>query len=91
MISVPSPQAITSALALASLLRAVKAAVAAGTLVQVVPDPSPFALRGPISTVADAGPWPDYLEARFLDPSTGRRLKLTVESYHGVGGRWEVD
>ena len=36
------------------------------------------------------GPWPDYLEYYFEEPSTGRRFRLVCEIYHGDGGRWEI-
>lgn len=36
------------------------------------------------------GPWPDYLEYYFEEPSTGRCFRLVCETYHGYGGKWEV-
>ena len=36
------------------------------------------------------GPWPDYLEYYFEEPSTGRRFRLVCETYHGYGGKWEI-
>jgi hypothetical protein len=71
---------------LAAVLREAKECVAKGVLRQVKPTDAPFALDD-LSTVPDAGPWPDYVEAYFED-NQGKLYKLTVETYHGAGGSW---
>lgn len=42
----------------------------------------------PIEGISEIGPWPDYLEAYFLN-DYGMLYKITMEIYHGSGGRWE--
>lgn len=77
---------ISSPQELATLLREAKQCLANGTLCQVKPADAMFALAD-LLAVPDDGPWPDYIEAYFED-GQGQRYKLTVESYHGVGGSW---
>jgi hypothetical protein len=69
-----------------AVLREVKQCVAQGILLQVKPANAPFALDD-LTTVPDEGPWPDYVEAYFVDRH-GKQYKLTVETYHGAGGSW---
>lgn len=71
---------------LAAILREAKQCIAQGILHQVRPANAPFALDD-LSAVPDDGPWPDYLEAYFEDRQ-GKRYKLAVETYHGIGGSW---
>ena len=79
---------ISSPEQLVEVLRAAKACVSSGTLRQVTPPDAPFAVED-LSSVPDEGPWPDYVEAYFEDPQ-GKRYRLTVETYHGAGGAWEI-
>ena len=73
---------------LTSLLRDLKRALANGRLRQYKPSDAAMALDD-LNQVSDTGPWPDYIEAYFADPTTGERYKLTAETYHGSGGAWE--
>lgn len=77
---------ISSPKELTAILREAKQRLADGTLRQIKPANTPFAVDD-FSAVPDQGPWPDYLEAHFED-RRGRRYKLTVETYHGAGGSW---
>jgi hypothetical protein len=91
MSGIPATRKIETPGELAALLREIKAAIAAGILEQIRPDPSPFATDAAISDVADNGPWPDYMEMRFRVPGTAVRYKLAAETYHGAGGTWGPD
>ncbi|HEU4577892.1 MAG TPA: hypothetical protein VFS67_06540 [Polyangiaceae bacterium] len=71
---------------LAAVLRQAKQCVARGILRQVKPVNAPFALDD-LASIPDDGPWPDYVEAYFVDRN-GKQYKLTVETYHGAGGSW---
>lgn len=76
---------IDSRAVLEALIVQLKEAVAEGALQQYTPSDAPFALN----EMEPAGPWPDYLEAWFRDPTSGRRYRLVAETFHGSGGRWE--
>lgn len=71
---------------LSNLIRSIKAAIAAGSLRQanVARRVSPSL---DFSRLEPEGPWPDIIEAEFLDTS-GQRFRIEVETYHGAGGRW---
>lgn len=85
--SFPEAEArISSPGELAAVLREAKQCIAQGILRQVKPANAPFALDD-LATVPDEGPWPDYLEAYFVDEH-GKQYKLTVETYHGARGSW---
>jgi len=71
---------------LAAVLRETKQCIAQGILRQVKPGNAPFALDD-LATVPDEGPWPDYVEAYFVDRD-GQQYRLRVETYHGTGGSW---
>jgi hypothetical protein len=88
---VPATRRITTPADLAALVREIKAAVSAGILKQVRPDPSPFATDTEIADLAEQGPWPDYLEIRFQVQGTAVQYKLAAETYHGAGGTWAPD
>jgi len=77
---------ISSPTELTEILRNAKQCIADGTLQQIKPGNAPFAVDD-LTVVPDEGPWPDYLEAHFVDHN-GRRYKLIVETYHGAGGSW---
>ncbi len=36
------------------------------------------------------GPWPDYIGCRFQCSDCAQRFELSVETYHGSGGRWSA-
>ncbi|MEJ1965148.1 MAG: hypothetical protein WDO56_27865 [Gammaproteobacteria bacterium] len=69
------------------MLVRLKQSLSDGSLRQIKPADTPFALND-IRNVPESGPWPDYVEAYFEDRS-GQRYKLVVEAYHGAGGSWE--
>lgn len=70
---------------LTTLLREIKGALADGRLEQFAPAAAAQALDD-LNTVSDAGPWPDYLEAYFRNPSTGEQYRLTVETQYSSDG-----
>ena len=43
----------------------------------------------PFSSLPTDGPWPDYFEYYFHCIDCGRKFRLSVETYHGVGGEWK--
>lgn len=88
MAGVPFTRTLTTRTDFASLIREIKAAVAAGVLEQLRPDASPFATEMLVIDLAEQGPWPDYIEMRFQVRGTAVRYKLAVETYHGAGGTW---
>lgn len=91
MTAIPAIRSIATPSDLTSLIGEIKAAVAAGVLKQVRPDPSPFATDEEIVNVPEHGPWPDLIEMRFEVLGTAVRYKLSVETFHGAGGTWAPD
>jgi hypothetical protein len=68
-----------------------KQAVASGEMQQYWPTDAPFATEAKVSDVDENGPWPDdYIEWYFLSTTNKRHYKLSVETYHGQGGQWEL-
>jgi hypothetical protein len=77
---------IKSPAQLARAIRVVRGRVADGTLVEVAQSsgaPDAFV------SLQEHAPWPDYIEHTFRCARCGQRFRLTVETYHGVGGKWE--
>lgn len=89
--AVPVARRISTPGEMAALLREIKESTVAGILEQVRPDASRFATDVALAAIPDNGPWPDYLELRFLAPGTGAKYKLVVETYHGTGGTWGLE
>ena len=68
---------------LAKAIRIVRASIDDGTLTEVDrPDGEPF------STLKEEGPWADVIDCRFSCRHCGALFGLSVETYHGSGGRW---
>lgn len=74
---------------LAQMLRELKRAVVQGIVRQVHPQQTVLLREIPLEDIPDKGPWPDYIEMYFEDVNTRAVYKLSVETYHGVGGSWE--
>lgn len=91
MTGVPPAREVRLPQSLTSLLRELKDAVAAEELEQIRDDSSQIVSDLALDDVADSGPWPDYLELRFRHRKTGTRYRLSVETYHGVGGTWGLE
>ncbi len=85
------PRRIDSPGDLADLLEELAKAVEEGRLHQVRPGDAAFATWQDVRKLPRNGPWPDYLELHFREAATGRRYKLSVETYHGAGGKWEPE
>ena len=85
-----APREIRSPEELADVLRAVTKAVRAGDLRVMTSGDSPFGEAVDIRQIAPEGPWPDYLELHFQRTQTGERFRLVAETFHGVGGHWEL-
>ena len=66
-----------------------KQAVSSGEMQQYWPTNALLATDMKISDIDESGPWPDYIEWYFLSAMSRKRYKLSVETYHGAGGRWE--
>ena len=58
-----------------------------GSLEQYWPPDAPFANK---EKIEDGSPGGDYVEWYFKEPATGKRYKLSVETYHGSGGSWDI-
>lgn len=87
---IPPSRIIQSPGELASLIRELKAAVAAGDIEQIL---HPGSATGDVAIgdVPESGPWPDHLELRFAMRDGTTRYRLSVETYHGTGGTWGAD
>ena len=73
---------------LAKAIRVVRANLADGTLSDITqPAHGP---SGKFADLAEAGPWPDYLEHYFRCNTCDHHFRLSADTYHGVGGEWEV-
>jgi len=81
--------AIRSPGELAERIRWIQAQVESGQLRQRARDPAGLWEWIDIREVPATGPWPDYLELHFEEVRGGATWTLTVETYHGVGGRWQ--
>jgi hypothetical protein len=70
------------------VLRVVQANLRDGT---IAPEPLPTSLLAPadVATLPLQGPWPDVIRAAFRCTQCGERFELSVETYHGAGGRWQ--
>ena len=44
----------------------------------------------PFNNLPNEGPWDDYLKYIFKCVYCGKMFLLSVETYHGTGGRWET-
>jgi len=42
----------------------------------------------PVLDMLPNGPWPDFIEATIRCRACGMTYSLTVETFHGSGGRW---
>lgn len=69
-----------------ALLRQIRDAVQSG-LIQQIPSSSIMGKAVDVVSIEENGPWPDYVDAVFKDLK-GRKYRLTVETYHGMGGSW---
>lgn len=87
--SIPAFRDIQTPGELRQMFRELRAAVACGALVQVVPDPDPFATRIRIEHIDPEGPWPDdCITMRFRWNGDATTYLLECETYHGAGGSW---
>jgi hypothetical protein len=72
---------------LSQAIRVVKANLADETLSDITqPAHSP---SGRFADLTEKGPWPDYVEHYFKCNTCGLGFRLSVDTYHGVGGDWE--
>ena len=84
---VPEQREFTSAVQLESFLAELHCLLDAGT---IVPVPGPYGIDGSvIASILRGRVWPDVIDAEFSDRA-GRRYHLTVETFHGSGGRWRM-
>ena len=72
-----------------SVVERVRAAVADGVLeYSAFEADADLATEPSFLTLDLAGPWPDVMQYHFECPRCGNRFHLSVETYHGLGGRW---
>lgn len=81
---------IRSPAELRALVVKLKQAVASGEMQQYWPTNAPFATETEVSDMDESGPWPDVIEWYFLSTTNKNHYRLSVETYHGQGGRWEL-
>jgi len=85
-----SPCRISSPALLADVLRRVADAVQSGDLRQLAPSDEPFATKTDVREIPPNGPWPDFIDIRFVESGSGRHYRLFAETYRGAGGVWEM-
>ena len=82
---------IRSPTELRTLITKLKKSVASGEMQQCWPADAPFATDIKISDVNENDSWPaDYIEWYFFLTENKKLYKLSVDTYHGAGGHWEV-
>lgn len=91
MSGIPKSMVIRTRGQLSGILRDLKRAVSDGDLSPVEPAIPLFSVECSLIDIPEDGPWPDYFELYFQEPSTGERYKLSAETYHGAGGDWGKD
>lgn len=43
-----------------------------------------------LEDIVEGQPWPgDYIELDFEELATGKRFRLSIETFHGYGGTWQ--
>lgn len=87
-IKIPDDQDVHSPVEFESLLAVLSRLLDAGVLKQCLPtvvSQSNLDVR----SLASGWPWPDIVEAEFIDDE-GRRYHLFVDTFHGTGGQWRV-
>lgn len=67
-------------------LRVIRANLADGTLEELAPIGQDSG--APLIDLSQAGPWPDCIDRRCGCTTCGSCYRLTVETWHGAGGRW---
>ena len=73
---------------LTKAIRVVRANLAEGTLMDITQSAHTPSCK--FAELGERGPWPDYLEHYFRCKTCDHHFRLAVETYHGVGGEWEV-
>lgn len=85
--TVPRQLEFTAAVQFEWFLTQLRDWLVAGTL---VPVPGPYGIDGSVvASILRGRVWPDVIDAEFSD-RRGRRYHLTVETFHGSGGRWRM-
>jgi hypothetical protein len=81
---------IGSAAELANVLKVVRDNLEDGTLVEAAywPPGQIKMSRPSFLSIPVSGPWPDYAEYYFSCAACGQLYRLSVETYHGAGGKW---
>ncbi len=75
---------------LTTLVTQIKQAISDHKLQQVFPENAPFQTRSNIADFTENGPWPaDYIEWYCVSCVDKKLYRLSVETYHGMGGRWQ--
>ena len=70
-------------------IRIIKANIDDGTIIEVVRT-NQFA-PDTFESICNSDTWPDYIENHFKCTTCECQFRLTVETYHGSGGTWEVN
>lgn len=80
---------IKSTKILADILSLIQKLVKNSKVEQVWLADNPFASKQDVSSIAVNGPWPDYIEMYFKELDSKKLFKLSVETFHGAGGKLE--
>ena len=82
----PPTQSLQSPEQALQVVRGILAAIEAGELAQL---PDSIGVER-LQQIAEGQPWPaDFFEVNFGEPKTGKRFRLSLETYHGSGGAWQ--
>lgn len=73
---------------LEDILNVIKKALELGELKQYWLEGNKFASVEKVDLLGVDGTYPDYIEMYFQTKT--KNYKLTVETYHGTGGEWQV-
>lgn len=90
--SLAKEYSINSAVELKVVARMLCAELAVGTIVEDAywPEGQIRIAQPPFAQFPIEGPWPDYCEYYFRCTTCSCLFRLSVETYHGMGGTWGV-
>lgn len=90
--SLAKEYSIESAFELQAIVRMISAELVAGTIVEDAywPEGQVRFAQPPFLQFPIVGPWPDYCEYYFRCTMCDCLFRLSVETYHGMGGEWGI-
>lgn len=90
--SLAKKYSIKSGADLQAIVDVIRAELATGTIEEdeYWPEGQIRFAQPPFLQFPTEGPWPDYCEYYFRCTACHCLLRLSVETYHGMGGTWDV-